>query len=106
MKEAVERARAGEGPTLLDCITYRFYGHFTGDPGKGITYRSKEEMNQWLERCPIKRFRERLIKEKRITEKTEKTMEADVKASIEAAVQFAKESPLPLPEEALQDLFH
>ena len=106
MKEAVERARAGEGPTLLDCITYRFYGHFTGDPGKGITYRSKEEMNQWLERCPIKRFRERLIKEKRITEKTEKTMEADVKASIEAAVKFAKESPLPLPEEALQDLFH
>ena len=106
MTEAVDRARAGEGPTLLDCITYRFYGHFTGDPGKGITYRSKEEMNQWLERCPIKRFRERLIKEKRITEKTEKTMEADVKASIEAAVQFAKESPLPLPEEALQDLFH
>ena len=106
MMEAVDRARAGEGPTLLDCITYRFFGHFTGDPGKGITYRSKEEMGQWLERCPIKRFRERLIKEKRITEKTEKTMEADVKVSVEEAVQFAKESPLPLPEEALQDLFH
>jgi pyruvate dehydrogenase E1 component alpha subunit len=106
MVEAVERARAGEGPTLLDCITYRFFGHFTGDPGKGITYRSKEEMGQWLERCPIKRFRERLIKEKRITEKRAKTMEATVTASIEEAVQFAKESPLPLPEEALQDLFH
>jgi len=106
MVEAVERARAGEGPTLLDCITYRFFGHFTGDPGKGITYRSKEEMGQWLERCPIKRFRERLIKEKRITEKMAKTMEANVTASIEEAVQFAKESPLPLPEEALQDLFH
>ncbi len=65
MTEAVDRARAGEGPTLLDCITYRFFGHFTGDPGKGITYRSKEEMGQWLERCPIKRFRERLIKEKK-----------------------------------------
>jgi pyruvate dehydrogenase E1 component alpha subunit len=106
MKEAVERARAGEGPTLLDCITYRFFGHFTGDPGKGITYRSKEEMNQWLERCPIKRFKKRLIKEKRITEKMVKTIEANVTASIEAAVQFAKESPMPLPEEALQDLFH
>ena len=106
MTEAVDRARAGEGPTLLDCITYRFFGHFTGDPGKGITYRSKEEMGQWLERCPIKRFRERLIKEKRITEKMVKTMEANVMASIEEAVQFAKESPLPLPEEALQDLFH
>ena len=106
MVEAVDRARAGEGPTLLDCITYRFFGHFTGDPGKGITYRSKEEMGQWLERCPIKRFKERLIKEKRITEKMATTMEANVKASIEEAVQFAKESPLPLPEEALQDLFH
>lgn len=106
MVEAVDRARAGEGPTLLDCITYRFFGHFTGDPGRGITYRSKEEMGQWLERCPIKRFRERLIKEKRITEKMATTMEANVKASIEGAVQFAKESPLPLPEEALQDLFH
>lgn len=106
MKKAVDRARAGEGPTLLDCITYRFFGHFTGDPGKGITYRSKEEMSQWLERCPIKRFRERLIKEKRITEKMARTMETRVKASIEEAVRFAKESPLPLPEEALQDLFH
>jgi len=106
MMEAVDRARAGEGPTLLDCVTYRFFGHFTGDPGKGVTYRSKEEMGQWLERCPIKRFRERLIQEKRTTEKRAKTMEANVIASIEAAVQFAKESPLPLPEEALQDLFH
>jgi TPP-dependent pyruvate/acetoin dehydrogenase alpha subunit len=69
MTEAVERARAGKGPTLLDCITYRFFGHFTGDPGKGITYRSKEEMSQWLERCPIKRFKKRLIQEKKITEK-------------------------------------
>jgi len=106
MKEAVERARAGEGPTLLDCITYRFFGHFTGDPGKGITYRSKEEMGQWLARCPIKKFRERLIREKTITEKAAMTMEENVKAAIEEAVKFAQESPWPLPEEALQDLFH
>jgi len=106
MKEAVDRARAGEGPTLLDCITYRFFGHFTGDPGKGITYRSKEEMGQWLERCPIKRFRERLIKEKKITEKVAMTIDANVMASIEEAIHLAQESPLPLPEEALQDLFH
>ncbi len=106
MTEAVDRARAGEGPTLLDCITYRFFGHFTGDPGKGITYRSKKEMEQWLKRCPIKRFRERLIQKEKITEKMLMTTEANVKASIEEAVQFAKESPLPLPEDALQDLFH
>jgi len=105
MREAVERARAGEGPALLDCVTYRFFGHFTGDPGKGITYRSKEEMDQWLDRCPIKRLRERLIKEKGLTGEMEKTMEAKVKATIEEAVQFANESPFPPPEEATQDVF-
>jgi pyruvate dehydrogenase E1 component alpha subunit len=105
MKEARERAKAGEGPTLLECITYRFFGHFTGDPGRGITYRSKEEMDQWQNRCPIKKLRERLIKEKMMTEEMEKTIEANVKASIEKAVQFAKESPFPLLDEAVQDLF-
>jgi len=105
-KEAVQRARAGEGPTLLDCVTYRFFGHFTGDPGRGIAYRTKEEMDQWLNRCPIKRFRERLIEEKILTEEVVKTIKENVKASIEEAVQFAKESPFPSPEEAIQDLFY
>lgn len=105
-KEAVERARAGKGPTLLDCVTYRFFGHFTGDPGRGIAYRTKEEMDQWLSRCPIKQLKERLIQEKIMTEETGKAIEANVKASIEEAVQFAKESPYPSPEEAVQDLFN
>lgn len=105
IKEATERARAGEGPTLLDCVTYRFFGHFTGDPGKGITYRTKEEMDQWQNRCPIKRFRKKLVEEKIMNEEMEKTIETKVKASIEEAVQFAKESPFPLPDEAVQDLF-
>lgn len=104
-KEAVERARAGKGPTLLDCITYRFFGHFTGDPGRGITYRSKEEMDQWLNRCPIKQFKERLFQEKIMTEEAGKAIEANAKVSIEKAVQFAKESPFPSPEEAVQDVF-
>jgi TPP-dependent pyruvate/acetoin dehydrogenase alpha subunit len=106
MKEAVERARAGEGPTLLDCVTYRFFGHFTGDPGRGINYRTKEEMDQWLNRCPIKKFRERLIREKMMTEEMEKEIEANVKTSIEEAIRFAKESLLPSSEEAIQDLFY
>jgi len=106
MKEATERARAGEGSTLLDCVTYRFFGHFTGDPGRGMTYRTREEMDQWQNRCPIKRFRKKLVEEKIMTEEMEKTIEKKVKASIEEAVQFAKESPLPLPEEAVQDLFN
>ncbi len=106
MKEAVERARTGKGPTLLDCVTYRFFGHFTGDPGRGITYRSREEMEEWMGRCPIKRFREYLFREKILTEETEKGILAKVKTSIEEAVQFAMESPFPLPEEATQDLFY
>ena len=105
MKEATEKARAGEGPTLLDCVTYRFFGHFTGDPGKGLTYRTKQEMDQWLNRCPIKTFRERLFQEKIMAEEMDKKIEANVKASIDEAVQFAKESPFPLPEEAMQDVF-
>jgi len=105
-KEAVERAKAGEGPTLLDCITYRFFGHFTGDPGRGTTYRSKEEMDQWLSRCPINTFRTQLLQEKIMTEEMDQTIEGNVKTSIEEAIRFAKESPSPSPEEATQDLFY
>ncbi len=62
-------------------------------------------MNEWLARCPIKRFKEQLIKEKMMSEEMEKKIETNVKTSIEEAVQFAKESSFPLPEEATQDLF-
>jgi len=61
-KEAVERARQGEGPTLIECKTYRWKGHHLGDPGK--VYRLEKETEEWKEHCPIKTFRERLIKEK------------------------------------------
>ena len=104
-KGAVERARAGKGPTLLDCITYRFFGHFTGDPGRGVTYRPKDEMEQWLQRCPIKRFKEHLFQKRWLTEDSEKRIALTVRTSIEEAVRFAQESPFPSPEEATQDLF-
>ena len=105
-KEAIEKARAGEGPTLLDCLTYRFFGHFTGDPGRGSTYRAKKEMEKWLLRCPIRQFKEQLIKEKIMDGNMDQIIDTEVKDTIEAAVQFAKESPLPSPEEAIQDLFY
>jgi pyruvate dehydrogenase E1 component alpha subunit len=105
-KEAVERARAGEGSTLLECITYRIFGHFTGDPGRGITYRPKDEMQQWLQRCPIKRFKEHLFQKRWLTEGLEKKIALTVNTSIEEAVRFAQESPFPSPEEATQDLFY
>jgi len=104
-RKAVERARAGKGPTLLDCITYRFFGHFTGDPGRGATYRSKQEMEKWLERCPIKGFRNRLFEEKVLNDETEERISNRVKNVIEEAVRFGRESPFPSPNEAVEDLF-
>ncbi len=103
--EAVLRARAGEGPTLLDCLTYRFFGHFTGDKGHGITYRSKEEMEEWRARCPIARFRRHLLNAGIATEARLGEMEARAMAAIAEAAQFGLDSPWPSPEEALQDVF-
>jgi pyruvate dehydrogenase E1 component alpha subunit len=104
-QEAVGRARRGEGPTLLDCATYRFFGHFTGDPGRGITYRSKEEMEEWLERCPIKKLCRYLTDSGAMNDATAREIAARVEAVTEAAVAFAESSPWPSPEDALQDVF-
>ena len=104
-QEAVGRARRGDGPTLLDCATYRFFGHFTGDPGRGITYRSKEEMEEWLERCPIKKLYRYLIDSGAMNDATAREIAARVEAVTEAAVAFAESSPWPAPEDALQDVF-
>jgi acetoin:2,6-dichlorophenolindophenol oxidoreductase subunit alpha len=103
--EAVRRARAGEGPTLLDCLTYRFFGHFTGDKGHGITYRSKEEMAEWRARCPIARLRERLLADGALTEEEAASIEARAETTIAQAAQFGLDSPWPPPEAALQDVF-
>ena len=105
VEEAVRRARAGEGPTLLDCLTYRFFGHFTGDRGHGITYRSKEEMEAWRARCPIARLRKRLLADGALTEVAAAAVEARAETTIAAAVQYGLDSPWPSPEEALQDVF-
>jgi pyruvate dehydrogenase E1 component alpha subunit len=103
--EAVRRARAGEGPTLLDCLTYRFFGHFTGDKGHGITYRTKQEMEEWRARCPIVRFRRHLLQAGAATEERLKEIELQAEAAIAAAAQYGLDSPWPAPEEAIEDVF-
>ncbi|MEM3088780.1 MAG: thiamine pyrophosphate-dependent dehydrogenase E1 component subunit alpha, partial [Candidatus Bathyarchaeia archaeon] len=60
-RNAVDRARKGEGPTLLECKTYRWLGHFAGDPGDA--YRTKEEVEAWKEKCPIKKLKTKLVEE-------------------------------------------
>jgi len=101
-REAVERARRGEGPTLIECKTYRHKGHSRVDPAK---YRPKEEVEEWLRKDPIKRLREKLLQTNVLAEEEIQRVEEEVSAEIEEAVKFAVESPYPAPEEALEDVY-
>ena len=93
--KAVERARKGHGPSLIECKAYRFSGQSALDPGMGIMYRTKAEMESWRKKDPISRFRESLIETGVLTEAKAKSIEDEVRAEIDAAVKFARESPEP-----------
>jgi pyruvate dehydrogenase E1 component alpha subunit len=86
-KGAVERAREGEGPFLLECITYRMRGHARFEPAE---YRPKEEVETWKEYDPIKRFKEAAISSGVFSEKELSAEEKQVEDEIEAAVEFAQ----------------
>jgi pyruvate dehydrogenase E1 component alpha subunit len=101
-QKAVERARKGEGPTLIECKTYRQKGHSRVDPAK---YRPKEEVEEWLAKDPIKRFKKKLLQTNTLTESEIQQIEKEISTEIEEAVKFAMESPLPAPEEALEDVY-
>jgi len=101
-QRAVERARKGEGPTLIECKTYRHKGHSRVDPAR---YRPKEEVEEWLAKDPIKLFRRKLLKTKTLTEAEIEQIEKEVSLEIEEAVKFAKESPYPAAEEALEGVY-
>jgi TPP-dependent pyruvate/acetoin dehydrogenase alpha subunit len=92
--QAVERARRGDGPTLLECQTYRHYGHSKGDPAP---YRPKEEVEQWLERDPLKLARARLV-DGGLSEAELTAVEESVKALMDQAVQSALAAPYPDPQ--------
>jgi len=99
----VTRARTGEGPTMIENKTYRVRGHFEGDPQK---YRDQAEVLTWQEKNdPVNRFEQVLIQEQTLTKKTSRVVWDEVKAELDAAIEFAKNSPFPKPEEALEDLY-
>lgn len=102
-RKAAEKGRSGEGATFLECLTYRWDGHFGGDPGTG--YRPKEEIEKWKERCPIKRLKERLIGEGNLTSEEFEKMSATVYAEIEQVALKAQTAPLPSKEVDLDSLF-
>lgn len=99
---AVRRARAGDGPTLIECKTYRHKGHSRWDPA---TYRSKEEVENWLARDPIDRLRRQLLMPGGVSAEDVAKMKEKVAASVDAAVKFAMRSDYPAPEEALENVY-
>ena len=100
--EAVARARRGEGPSLIECKTYRYYGHFEGD---AVTYRTKEEEESYRARDAIQFLRNSILKRQIATDAELDTIDAQVQNSIDLAWQYAEAAPYPAPEEALTDVY-
>ena len=99
---AVARARKGDGPSLVECKTYRHYGHFCGDPQ---TYKKKEEVDQWFRKDPIPRFRKHLIETGVLSQGETEVIDREMEDEVDRAVEFAVRSPYPAAEEALEDVY-
>ncbi len=102
-QDAVQRARAGDGPTLLECKTYRTRSHAEGM--RDVGYRTVDEVTDWKARCPITRFKERLSAEGGVSEEDLAQIEADVAAEVAEAAQFAAESPWPDPATVFDHIY-
>lgn len=101
-EEAVDRARKGKGPTLIECKTYRFYGHSRGDAS---IYRTKKEENAWKSRCPIASYSKKLIAENILTEKVINDMEVKITEKLNMACDFAEKSPYPTIDTLYDDIY-
>jgi pyruvate dehydrogenase E1 component alpha subunit len=101
-KTAVARARAGEGPTLIECLTYRFRGHSLADPDE---LRSKAEKEFWFSRDPIKKLAAHLTEHNLASQEELKEIDRRIQASIEDAVKFAIDSPEPNPSDLYRYVF-
>ena len=101
-ERAIARARKGEGPTLLECKTHRWFGHFAGDAQK---YRSSKEIEEAKGFDPIRRFQETLFKLKTLKPEDVERLELKVRSEIDEAVAFALNSPIPADESLLEDVY-
>ncbi len=100
---AIAAARVGEGPTLLECKTYRFMGHFVGDP---LVYRSKEEAEDWIQnRDPLQRFESRVLEMGLLEAPELRSIDDAVARELDAAVESAEKAPLPDPAETTTDVY-
>ena len=100
---AAAKGREGAGATLLECVTYRWDGHFGGDPG--TAYRSKEEIESWKQKCPIKRLKEKLIQAGDLTEQEFEAMVREVYAELDEVARRAEAAPLPKKEVDLNSVY-
>jgi pyruvate dehydrogenase E1 component alpha subunit len=101
-KEAIEKVRAGNGPYLLEIMTYRFRGHSMGDPER---YRKQEEVKKWQEQDPIGIFRRYLTANKKATVKALDELDDSAMADVQKAVEFAEASPEPALESLFEDIY-
>jgi len=111
-KYAVAKARAGDGPTVIECKTYRWYDHYGAggarigrDGAFGLGYRSDRELRDWMAKDPIRRFREFLLSEKVLTTERADEIVAEVRQAVDDAAKFAEAQPVPKPEDGLVNVF-
>jgi pyruvate dehydrogenase E1 component alpha subunit len=100
--EAIARARRGEGPSLIECKTFRYYGHFEGD---ALTYRTKEEVDSYRSRDAIQALRRSIVQRGIAAAQELEAVDKQVQERIDDAWQFAEAAPLPAPEDALTDVY-
>ncbi|HSM24880.1 MAG TPA: thiamine pyrophosphate-dependent enzyme, partial [Anaerolineaceae bacterium] len=101
-QKAIERARNGEGPSLIEYMTYRWQGHFSGDPA---AYRPEGELEYWKERCPIKLAREKLTQIHGVEEEIINSIHQEIEEEIQDYLQFSLESPIPDPEDSITHVY-
>lgn len=101
-KEAIKRARDGQGPTLIECKTYRHRGHFEGDPG---AYKPTEEVQEWMAKDPIPRYEAFLLENDVLDEKSLKAVQQEMNDLLKEAVDFAQNSAYPSLESVVEDIY-
>lgn len=111
-KHAVDKARAGDGPTIIECKTYRWYDHYGVSGAKigrdgafGLGYRSDRELRDWMAKDPIARFRKFLVSEAILSEERADQILAEVRQAVDDAAAFAEAQPVPKPEDGLVNVF-
>ncbi len=105
-REAIERARSGDGPTLLECRTYRWRGHVGPDCDYEKGCRPREELDQWMANCPVDAFAAQLLEAEVLAEDVLATIHRDIDEELDNALRFGRNSPLPGADEVLKHVYY